>query len=250
MTKRKSKDLKKKKPPLLRAKSSNSAALVPPLTLPDLLKVVRPWAKEFSEACNVPPSYTSKSWWMAAIARMLGDAGLSVVMDLTKKNFRNHLGNFYLTVDKDFSEGVDFLACEDWSRHEIESEDYGTDKPYLPSFHAVKVLTNQMSEWGSFFDVGLTTKSPLTATLVVINVFGGGEGYWHAANNFKRDMKELKADYNISSSELNPGILASVTTFLGPADPFQVLAAHKIWNRPPIQNPEFKPMRSGRLRRS
>lgn len=214
-------------------------APLPALELRQVMKMVQSAAKDFEECCNVAPRYTSISWWIRGIARLLADDGLSVMTDVKGKTFRHSLGNFYFAVRSGFDPGIDVLACKDWSRHELDHEEYGQDEELLPAFHAVRVISNEMSDWSDFFNIEASVDGPLTLTVVAINVFAGGEGYWQAASNFEKQMTDMKLPYAISTKATHPGILAPMTV-VEPMEPFQILIASKTLQRPALKNLDAK----------
>lgn len=154
---------------------------------------------------------------------------MSLITDVGD-NFRHALGNFYCAVRSDFETGIDVLACtRRWSgRYNLGEEDYGRDEPYLPAFHAVKVVSNIREGWTDFFEISNAIDGPLTISLVGINVFGAEEK-WHAANSFKRKMQRLRFEYAVSTAEIS-GILFERV------EPFQILVASKVLRRPAIIN--------------
>jgi hypothetical protein len=105
-------------------------------------------------------------------------------------------------------------------------------------FSGRKVYSDKEDGWADFFELGNSIRGPLTMSIVGIDVFEGGEGYWHAADRFKRKMKRVGVAYEVSTKEMRPGIGASVTV-LEPADPFQILVASKILKRTAIENSEY-----------
>ncbi|WP_155795212.1 hypothetical protein [Bradyrhizobium japonicum] len=159
--------------------------------------------------------------------------------DVKGKTFRHSLGNFYFAVRSGFDPGIDVLACKDWSRHELDHEEYGQDEELLPAFHAVRVISNEMSDWSDFFNIEASVDGPLTLTVVAINVFAGGEGYWQAASNFEKQMTDMKLPYAISTKATHPGILAPMTV-VEPMEPFQILIASKTLQRPALKNLDAK----------
>ncbi len=226
-------------------------AVLAPITLEQCLPVVRACSDDFAETCGLKAEHTSHSWWVRGIAQTLSNSGCSVLTDVRDHSFRSHLGNFFYAVQSEFPSGIDVLACPRWSRHELGEEEYGKDEPYLPAFHAVrifrgrKVCSGKMEGWADFFEIGDSLRGPLTASIVGVDVFEGGEGYWETANRFRREMERLEISHEVSTKEMNSGILASVTVF-EPADPFQILVASKVIERPAIDNPDY----AGRRRRS
>lgn len=217
-----------------------------PLTINCLLDGLRRTAKEFSEACNVPEQFTSKSWWVTAIGRLLGDQGLRVSTDVSRGDW--DLGLFYYAITPDFEKTIDVLGCPEWSRNKITVEDeYGQDEPFLPPFHVVRVLTDQSElmsgkisdAWDTFLNIGDSIKGPVTASLVCINHFSA-EGRFRSAETFRKEMEKLGVVHEVSTQIMKPGILSSVTVFER-FEPFQVLTANKVWARPALQNRAHKP---------
>ncbi|MDI3561149.1 hypothetical protein [Bradyrhizobium sp. Arg816] len=133
--------------------------------------------------------------------------------------------------------GVDILACEKWSCRDLGHEEYGQDEEFLPAFHVVKIVCNQMSGWGEFFDVANVVSGPLTVTVIGINVFAGGEGYYQAAKRFESEMTDLDLPHALSTKIMSPGLLASVTT-VEPLEPFQLLISSQRFQRSPLRNPD------------
>ncbi|MET4753955.1 hypothetical protein, partial [Bradyrhizobium sp. RT11b] len=175
------------------AKRRQSVAPLPGLTIEQVVEVVGNTAKQFEETCNVAASYTSRSWWITGLARLLADQGLDVVTDVSNQTFRHPVGNFYVAVRSDFVMGIDLLACEKWSRCDLGHEEYGQDEEFLPAFHVVKIVCNQLSGWREFFDVANVVSGPLTVTVIGINVFAGGESYYQAAKKFESEMADLES---------------------------------------------------------
>jgi hypothetical protein len=231
--------------------------LLPPITLEQCVAVVRSCSEDFAEVCAVDAKYTSHSWWVRGIAQILSESGCSVMTDLRDHSFRNHLGNFCYAVKSDFPSGIDVLACQNWSHHQVGEEEYGKDEPYLPAFHAVRIFSGRKAysekkeDWAYFFELGNSIAGPLTMSIVGIDVFEGGEGYWVAADHFRREMERLRVTCDVSTKEMRPGVFASVTV-LEPADPFQILVASKVMERGAIENPEYvasgRRLRTSRLR--
>ena len=219
------------------AKCGQFVAPLPALTIEQVVEVVSDTAKHFEETCNVAASYTSRSWWIMGLARLLADQGLDVVTDVKNRMLRHPFGNFYFAVRSDFVMGIDVLACEKWSRRGLGDERYGQDEEFLPAFHVVKVFCNQSSGWCEFFDVANVVSGPLTVTVIGINVFAGGEGSYQAAKKFEAEMTDLGSAHAISTKFMSPGVLAPVTV-LEPLDPFQLLISSQRFERSPVRNPD------------
>ena len=94
-----------------------------------------------------------------------------------------------------------------------------------------------MSGWREFFDIANVVDGPLTVTVIGINVFAGGEGYFQAAKKFEREMIDLELPHAISTKYMTPGLLASVTV-LEPLEPFQLLISSQRLERSVLRNPD------------
>jgi hypothetical protein len=234
--------------PLRRAsppKRRDSIKPIEPLTKEKLLKALPPTAKEFSESCHLPQKYTSKSWWVSAIGRFLGEEGHRVMTDVSAAN--RDLGLFYYAVKPDFKETIDVIACPKWSERDITvADEYGDDEPFLPPFLAVQILTNIGPERqkafdlsSNFFEIGNATKGPLTASLICINS-SSAESHRYSLQHFKQAMQKLRLrTYDVSTQIMSPGIFAHQTLF-EPFEPFQLLIASKKWSRSAVSNPAYK----------